>query len=42
MRTQKWALSQRLDLARTIVAEPIEIVDGKVTARGYGLGLPWD
>jgi mandelate racemase len=31
-----------LDLARAIVAEPIEIVDGTVTARGHGIGLTWD
>ena len=31
-----------LDLARAILAEPIEIVDGAVTARGPGLGLDWD
>ena len=31
-----------LDLARAILAEPIEIVDGTVTARGHGLGLTWD
>jgi mandelate racemase len=31
-----------LDLARTILAAPIEIVDGTVTARGPGLGLEWD
>jgi mandelate racemase len=31
-----------LDLARAILAEPIEIVDGTVTARGHGLGLSWD
>ncbi len=31
-----------LDLARAILAEPIEIVDGAVTARGPGLGLIWD
>jgi mandelate racemase len=31
-----------LDLARTILAEPIEIVDGAVTARGPGLGLNWN
>jgi mandelate racemase len=31
-----------LDLARAILAEPIEIVDGAVTARGNGLGLSWD
>jgi mandelate racemase len=31
-----------LDLGRAILAEPIEIVDGTVTARGPGLGLTWD
>ncbi|SHL93266.1 mandelate racemase [Bradyrhizobium lablabi] len=31
-----------LDLARAILIEPIEIVDGTVTARGHGLGLSWD
>jgi mandelate racemase len=31
-----------LDLARAILADPIEIVDGTVTARGPGLGLSWD
>jgi mandelate racemase len=31
-----------LDLARAILAEPIEIVDGTITARGLGLGLSWD
>jgi len=31
-----------LDLARAIVDEPIEIVDGTVTARGPGMGLSWD
>ena len=31
-----------LDLARAILAAPIEIVDGTVTARGPGLGLAWD
>lgn len=31
-----------LDLARAILADPIEIVDGTVTARGPGLGLAWD
>jgi mandelate racemase len=31
-----------LDLARAILTEPIEIVDGTVTARGHGLGLSWD
>ena len=31
-----------LDLARAILAEPIEIVGGAVTARGPGLGLSWN
>jgi mandelate racemase len=31
-----------LDLGRAILAEPIQIVDGAVTARGPGLGLVWD
>jgi mandelate racemase len=31
-----------LDLARAILAEPIEIADGTLTARGHGLGLSWD
>jgi mandelate racemase len=31
-----------LDLARAIVAEPVQIVDGTITARGPGLGLAWD
>jgi mandelate racemase len=31
-----------LDLARAILAEPIEIIDGTITARGPGLGLSWD
>jgi mandelate racemase len=31
-----------LDLGRAILAEPIEIVDGTITARGPGLGLSWD
>ena len=31
-----------LDLARAIVAEPVEIVDGTITARGHGLGLSWN
>ena len=31
-----------LDLARAIMAVPVEIVDGTVTARGPGLGLSWD
>src|SRR5258705_7021618 len=31
-----------LDLGRAILAEPIEIVDGTLTARGLGLGLSWN
>ncbi|MGO8912514.1 MAG: enolase C-terminal domain-like protein [Bradyrhizobium sp.] len=31
-----------LDLARAILAEPVAIVDGTITARGLGLGLSWD
>ena len=31
-----------LDLARAVLAEPIRIVDGTVTARGPGLGLAWN
>ena len=31
-----------LDLARAILAEPLDIVDGTITARGHGLGLAWD
>jgi mandelate racemase len=31
-----------LDLGRAIVAEPLRIVDGSVSARGPGLGLSWN
>jgi mandelate racemase len=31
-----------LDLGRAILAEPLQIVDGSLTARGPGLGLSWD
>ncbi len=31
-----------LDLGRPILAEPIEIVDGAITARGHGFGLAWN
>jgi mandelate racemase len=31
-----------LDLGRAVLAEPIEIVDGAITARGLGLGLAWN
>jgi mandelate racemase len=33
---------ERLDVASAILREPLEFVDGKVTARGPGLGLDWD
>jgi mandelate racemase len=31
-----------MDLAGIVLAEPYPVVDGKVTARGPGLGLAWD
>jgi len=31
-----------LDLAGAVLAEPCAAVDGRVTARGPGLGLAWD
>jgi mandelate racemase len=31
-----------LDLGRAILTEPVQIVDGAITARGHGLGLAWD
>jgi mandelate racemase len=31
-----------MDLAGVVLAEPCPVVDGKVTARGPGLGLAWD
>jgi mandelate racemase len=31
-----------LDLGRAILAEPLQIVDGNVAARGPGLGLSWN
>jgi mandelate racemase len=31
-----------LDIARAIVAEPVQIIDGTITARGQGLGLSWN
>jgi mandelate racemase len=31
-----------LDLGRAILAEPLQIVDGSITARGPGLGLSWN
>jgi len=31
-----------LDSAGAILAAPLPVVDGKVTARGPGLGMDWD
>jgi mandelate racemase len=31
-----------LDLAAAVLAEPVQIVDGAVTARGPGLGISWN
>ena len=31
-----------LDLGRAILADPIEVIDGAITARGPGLGLSWN
>jgi mandelate racemase len=31
-----------LDFAGALLAKPVQIVDGTVTARGPGLGLSWD
>jgi mandelate racemase len=31
-----------LDLGRSILANPIKVIDGAVTAQGPGLGLEWD
>jgi mandelate racemase len=33
---------EHLDLAGAILAEPCEVVDGKIAARGPGLGIAWD
>jgi mandelate racemase len=38
--TAHWA--EYLDLAGTILAEPMAIVNGSVTARGPGLGIAWN
>jgi mandelate racemase len=38
--TAHWA--EYLDLAGAILAEPMEIVNGSVTARGPGLGIAWN
>jgi mandelate racemase len=31
-----------LDLASSILAEPVQPLNGQVTARGPGLGIDWD
>jgi mandelate racemase len=31
-----------LDLARSVLAEPVEIIEGTITARGHGIGLSWN
>ncbi|HLJ62811.1 MAG TPA: enolase C-terminal domain-like protein [Stellaceae bacterium] len=31
-----------LDLAQAVLAQPVEIVEGSITARGPGLGISWD
>ncbi len=31
-----------LDLAQAVLAQPVEIVEGNITARGPGLGISWD
>ncbi len=31
-----------LDLAQAVLAEPVEVVEGTITARGPGLGITWD
>ena len=33
---------EHLDLAGAILAEPCEVVDGTIAARGPGLGIAWD
>jgi mandelate racemase len=33
---------EHLDCAGAIMAEPIEIADGRITAKGPGLGMSWD
>ena len=38
--TAHWA--EYLDIARATVAEPVQIVDGTITACGHGLGLSWN
>jgi mandelate racemase len=31
-----------LDLAGSVLAEPLQVVEGQITPRGPGLGLDWD
>lgn len=38
--TRHWL--EYLDIAGAILAEPCQVVDGEVSARGPGLGLEWD
>jgi mandelate racemase len=33
---------EHLDIARAILAEPCEVVDGAISAKGAGLGIAWD
>jgi len=33
---------EHLDSAGAIMAEPIEVTDGRITAKGPGLGMTWD
>ena len=33
---------EHLDLARAVLANPCEIADGKISAKGPGLGIAWD
>ncbi len=35
-------LVEWLDLARAVLAEPLQVIGGQVTPRGPGLGLDWD
>jgi mandelate racemase len=33
---------EHLDLAGAVLANPCEIADGKISAKGPGLGIKWD
>ena len=35
-------LVEWLDLAGSVLAEPLRVVDGRITPGGPGLGLDWD